>query len=122
MQLIHAGRKFGLPLTLGIFIGAFLVIFALQNTTVATVNVLSMALSLPLALLVTGALCAGALATIIAMIPGFIKHERYLKQLRADKKAAEDELAKYRIVIPLAPPEQTDDKIPVYVRPMAHQR
>lgn len=122
MGFINAGRKFGLPLFLGVLIGAFFVIFALQNTLVATIRVFSWSFSLPLALLVMGALSAGALATIVAMIPGFIKNERYIKGLEADKKAAENELAKYRIVIPLAPPDQYDSRIPVYVRPMTEQQ
>jgi uncharacterized integral membrane protein len=121
MELINAGRRFGLPLALGIVIGAFFVIFALENTTVTTINFVSWTLSLPLALLVTGALCLGAVATIIAMIPGFIKNERYIRELEEGKKAVEDELAKYSIVIPLAPPDQLNSKIPVYVRPIASQ-
>ena len=118
MGLINAGRKFGLPLFLGVLIGAFFVIFALQNTLVATIHVFSWSFSLPVALLIAGALCAGALVATVAMIPGFIKNERYIKELQADKKEAEDELSKYRIVIPLAPPEQHAQQIPVYVRPM----
>jgi len=118
MQLIQAGRKFGLPLALGILIGAFLVIFALQNTVLTTVNILGWTLSLPLAFLVSGSLVLGALTTIIAMIPGFIKNERYIKQLQAEKKEAQDELSKYRIVIPIAPPDQNLQQIPVYVRPL----
>ncbi|HEY4487731.1 MAG TPA: LapA family protein [Candidatus Paceibacterota bacterium] len=124
MQSIQAGRKFGLPLFLGVFIGAFFVIFALQNTLVTTVKVFSWSFSLPLALFVAGALCAGALATVIAMIPGFIKDERYIKRLENEKRAAEDELSKYRIVIPIAPPEQSMQMqgMPVYVRPMTKQQ
>ncbi|RJQ33687.1 LapA family protein [Candidatus Parcubacteria bacterium] len=72
---------------LGIVIGASLVSFALQNTADATVAFVGWTLSLPLALLVTGALTLGALGTIIAMIPGFIKNERYIKKLEADKKS-----------------------------------
>src|SRR3989338_5210363 len=90
MRLIQAGRTFGLPLFFGVLIGAFFVAFALQNAFVATVTVLSWHFSLPLALLVAGGLCAGALATVVAMIPGFIKNERYIKKLQAEKKAAED--------------------------------
>ena len=122
MQLIHAGRKFGLPLILGILIGAFIVVFALQNTLMTTVNVFNWHFSFPLALLVTGAICVGALATVIAMIPGFIKNERYIRELKAEKQQAQDELAKYSIVIPIAPPEQNAQQIPVYVRPMTNQQ
>src|SRR3989344_5690437 len=122
MQVTHTGWKFGLPLTLGVLIGIFAVIFALQNTFVATVNILSWHVTLPVALLLAGALGLGALATIVAMIPDAIKDERYMRQLQAQKKEVEDELAKYRIVIPLAPPEQNSQQIPVYVRPMTQQQ
>ena len=98
------------------------VVFALQNTFVATVNILSWHVTLPVALLLAGALGLGALATIVAMIPDAIKDERYMRQLQAQKKEVEDELAKYRIVIPLAPPEQNSQQIPVYVRPMTQQQ
>ena len=119
---MQSGRTFGLPLILGIVIGAALVIFALQNTAVTTITFMSSTLSLPLALLVTDALALGALAAILAMIPGFIKNERSIKRLKADKKATEDELATYRVVIPLAPPEQNGIQIPVYVRPLANSQ
>jgi uncharacterized integral membrane protein len=123
MQLLHAARKFGLPLILGIGIGAGLVIFAMQNTAIATIGFMSWHYSLSLALLVTGAIALGALATIIAMVPGFIKNERYIRELKAEKKAAEDELSKYRIIIPIAPPEQQlNQQVPVYVRPMPNQQ
>ena len=60
-------------LVLGIFIGAMVVMFALENTALITVSFFSDQVTAPLALIIIAAFVAGIGVTLIAMLPRFIR-------------------------------------------------
>jgi|SRR3989344_377209 len=103
MKLFN-GSRIVVPILFGIIIGAYVVVFALQNTVPLTLTLLSWHFSMPAALMLSAALALGAIVSIISLIPTFIRNDRYTKQLEEAKEAAESELSKYRITIPIAPP------------------
>lgn len=103
MKLFN-GSRIVVPILFGIIIGAYLVVFALQNTVPLTVTLLSWHASAPTALILITALALGATMSLLALVPTFIRNDRYIKKLEAAKEAAEHELSKYRITIPIAPP------------------
>ena len=98
------GSRVALPILFGVMIGASLVVFALQNTVPLTVTLLSWHVSMPAALMLAAALAFGAIVSIVSLVPTFIRNDRYIKRLEGAKEAAEHELSKYRITIPIAPP------------------
>jgi len=103
MNLFNGSRAV-VPVLFGVGIGASLVVFALQNTALFTVTLLSWHLSAPAALILMTALALGTTMSLLALVPTFIRNDRYLKQLTQAKETAEHELSKYRITIPIAPP------------------
>ena len=103
MKLFN-GSRIVVPILFGIIVGAYLVVFALQNTVPLTLTLLSWHFSMPAALMLSAALALGAIVSIVSLIPIFIRNDRYIKKLEEEKGAAEHELSKYRITIPIAPP------------------
>lgn len=94
-----------LPILLaGIFLGGLSVFFALENVSDVTVNVLIWQLTAPLATILLTTIFAGALMVSVGLLPGLLRDERRFKRVLAEKKALEDELSKYQITIPIAPP------------------
>ena len=80
-------------LILGILLGAVSVIFILQNTAFVTVTFLTSHLQGSLALILFLALTAGALITLLILLPSFVKDVFALSEARKQKKALEEELA-----------------------------
>ena len=103
MKLFN-GSRIVVPILFGIIIGAYVVVFALQNTALLTVTLFSWHFSAPAALMITASIALGAALSLLALVPTFIRNDRYTKQLEEAKEAAESELSKYRITIPIAPP------------------
>lgn len=88
---------------LGLLLGSALTIFALENATVITVTALSMQFSAPLGFLLMGIAALGAVASLVAFLPAVVKSDKRVAQLEQEKRVLENELDKYRIVIPVAP-------------------
>ena len=84
--------------------GALLVVFAIQNTLITTITLLSWHLSAPSALIFIATLALGSIATLLSLLPSFMRDDRAMKKLAADNKTLADELSKYHITIPIAPP------------------
>lgn len=93
-----------LALVLGIILGAGLTVFTLQNAGLATVSILAWHFSAPLAFVLVGVIGLAVLATLLALVPTVYRSERLAKKLAAEKGALEQELSKYHITFPVAPP------------------
>src|SRR3989344_5266040 len=87
-------------LILGVIIGGLAVIFALQNVAVVTVSFLQWEVTASLALVLLGSILAGALVTVLILLPSLIRDELYLSTLKRQKREAEDELARHRVTAP----------------------
>jgi|SRR3989344_2381413 len=103
MKLFN-GSRIVVPILFGVIIGAYLVVFALQNTSPLTLTLLSWHFSMPAALMLSASLALGAIVSIVSLVPTFIRNDRYIKKLEGEKEAAEHELSKYHITIPIMPP------------------
>lgn len=109
-------RMLILSIVLGIAFGAALTIFALENASVITISALSLHVTAPLALvLITGAAIASVI-TLLALLPSILRNEKRVRILEAQKATAEAELAKYTIVIPVAPPSHIASTVQVESR------
>ncbi len=93
-----------LALFLGILLGAGLTIFTLENASWITVSMLSWQFSAPLAFVLVGVISASVVITLLALLPIVIRGDRYAKKLEGEKKQLENDLSKYQITIPIAPP------------------
>jgi uncharacterized integral membrane protein len=91
-------------LALGIILGAGLTVFTLENAGPVTVTMLSYSLTAPMALVLVAVIAVSALAAILAVLPTMLRNEKRIKKLEIEKKEVENELAKYHITIPVAPP------------------
>ena len=83
-------------LILGLIIGGFAVLFALENIGVVTVSVMSLQLTAPLALILLTCMAVGAIITLLALLPSLVHDEMYLKTIKRQKAEIEEEFAKYR--------------------------
>lgn len=93
-----------LALVLGIILGAGLTVFTLQNAGWVTVSMLTWQLSAPLAFVLVGVIGVAIIATLLGILPTLFRYEAQAKKLQAEKRQLENELAKYQITIPVAPP------------------
>lgn len=81
---------------LGLLLGAAAVIFALQNVAVVTVSFFSWEITGSLALILSMAIGAGALAMILLVIPESAKNYFRHKKLLKENKNLEEELRKQK--------------------------
>ncbi|HWP61229.1 MAG TPA: LapA family protein [Candidatus Paceibacterota bacterium] len=95
-----------LAILLGILFGSALTVFAIENASVVSVSMLSWHFTAPVAFLLVGAAGIAAIITLVGTLPKLIRDERRIRVLQAQKREVENELSKYRIVIPVAPPSQ----------------
>ena len=96
-----------LSLVLGIVLGAVTVIFALQNVAVITVTFMTYQVTAPLALVLLATLLSGVLFSILIILPSLIRDTFYIRTMKKEKRALEDELAQYRLAHPVPPNTQT---------------
>lgn len=109
-----------LAIILGILFGSALTVFALENASTITLSMLSVQFSAPIAFVVVAAAGFSIVATLLALLPSMLRNEKQIKLLQAQKKQAEDELAKYTIVIPVAPPAQHASRMVIEEREKVH--
>jgi uncharacterized integral membrane protein len=83
----------------GAVLGAFSVVFVLQNITPITVTFLSWQIQGSLAVILFLALIVGMVITLLMVLPGLIRDEWRYSQLKKEKKQVEDELTTTRKVI-----------------------
>lgn len=100
----------------GIAFGSALTIFSLQNATVISVSFLSLHFAAPVAVLLVSAAGIAAVIALLGTLPLVLRAERRVREAQAQKVALEIELAKYRIIFPVAPPSQTMSPISVLAR------
>ncbi len=93
-----------LALVLGIVLGVGLTVFTLENAGWVTVNMLIWQLSAPLAFVLVGVIAVAVFATLLGLLPTLLRTEKQVRKLQVEKKQFTDELAKYQITIPIAPP------------------
>lgn len=117
MKYIH-GTQIVLATVAGIIGGAFLVVFALQNAAEISVTILTWHVALNTSLALMCAIALGAAVTILSFAPSFIRADRTIKRLEKEKKAVEEELAKYHITIPIAPPSVDASTLIMARRPL----
>lgn len=80
-------------LILGTILGAVSVVFVLQNITPITVTFFVWHIEGSLALVLFLALASGMLFTILMLVPGFIRDELRLANLKKRARQLEDEVA-----------------------------
>jgi uncharacterized integral membrane protein len=85
-----------ISLILGVLLGAFSVFFVLQNVAPVTVSFLSWQVDASLALVLFTTLAAGALTSVLLLLPSVIRDTWRMSNLRADKRQLEDENAALR--------------------------
>ncbi|MDE2071765.1 MAG: DUF1049 domain-containing protein, partial [Patescibacteria group bacterium] len=68
-------------------LGALLVVFAIQNTLITTVTLLAWHFSAPSALILMATLALGSMATLLSILPSFMRDDRAIKKLAADNTA-----------------------------------
>jgi uncharacterized integral membrane protein len=81
---------------LGLLLGAFAVIFALQNIAIVTVSFFSWEVTGSLALILSLAIALGILITLLLILPEFIKNYLNYKNLKAENSKLEEELRKQK--------------------------
>lgn len=86
-------------LLVGAILGALSVIFVLQNIVPITVTFLAWQIEGSLAVILFLAMMAGAIVTLLVLLPGLIRDEWRYAQLRKEKEKVEDELSTTRKVI-----------------------
>jgi len=96
---------------LSVIIGGVSVFFALQNAEAVTVSFLAWHASVPLADVLFITLLIGVLATFALGLPTAIRTDRRMRALLNEKEKLQEELAKYQITIPIAPPGITLDTL-----------
>ena len=93
-----------LALFLGIILGTGLTIFTIENATMVTVSLLTWQLTAPLAFVLVGVIGTAVLATLLGTLPTLLRSEKHAKKLQKENGRLVNELAKYQITIPIAPP------------------
>ncbi len=73
---------------LGMIIGALTVVFALENTTVVTVNFMEWHLTTSVGFIVLGAFLTGIATTIASMLPRLISNELHEYAIRREQQRA----------------------------------
>ncbi len=81
---------------LGLVLGAVSVIFALQNVTVVTVTFLAWQVTAPLAFILLGTMMCTVIVVLLMLLPSLIRDEFYVRAIKREKRAIEDEFAQYR--------------------------
>ncbi len=94
-------------LILGVIVGGLSVIFALQNVTVVTVNLLQWEITASLSLILIGSILCGAFVTLLMLLPSVIRDQMYVSTLKRQKREVEDEFAKHRIATTPTPTATT---------------
>lgn len=85
-----------ISLVLGIILGGITVIFALQNTAVVAVTFLSWQLTAPLALILLACMLGGIALVLLVILPFLIRDEMAARRITREKKAVEEDYARYR--------------------------
>lgn len=81
-------------LILGALLGAFAVVFAMDNSAIVTVHLLAWSFTAPLAIVLTSAAVFGILVVLVAMIPGAIQASMEEYAVRREQRKAELALAR----------------------------
>lgn len=81
---------------IGILLGIFSVIFALQNVVVVTVSFFSWQLTGSLALILLLAITSGILIAILLLLPEFVNNYFKYKNLKKENKDINEELRKQK--------------------------
>ncbi|MBI5457418.1 LapA family protein [Candidatus Kaiserbacteria bacterium] len=76
-------------LVLGALLGAFAVVFAMDNSALVTVHLLSWEVTAPLAIILMSAVVLGILVVLIAMIPRAIQRTMEEYAVRREKRKVE---------------------------------
>ena len=85
-----------LPLILGIILGAFTVIFALQNITVITVTFYTWQLEGSLALILLATVAMGIVIALLLVLPETVRSYFKYKNLKKENVRIEEELRKQK--------------------------
>lgn len=88
----------------GIILGGLSVLFALENLGAVTVTFLNWNMTASLATVILGTVLFTLCTIVVALVPALIRNDRRLRTLSHEKNELEQELNKYRITIPIAPP------------------
>jgi uncharacterized integral membrane protein len=88
----------------GIILGGLSVLFALENLSAVTVTFFNWQMTTSLATLILGTVLFTLCTVVIALVPALIRNDRRFKALWRENKELQNELSKYRITIPIAPP------------------
>lgn len=80
-----------LALILGALLGAFAVVFAIDNSALITVHLLSWDFTAPIAFVLIVAMLIGIIFTLVAMIPQAIRASMEAYAARREKRIAEVE-------------------------------
>lgn len=81
---------------LGLLLGAFAVVFTLQNTVVVTVNFFSYDFTGSLSIVLALAVLSGVIITLLLILPESIKNYFKNRKLRKENSRLEDELKKQK--------------------------
>ena len=80
-------------LILGALLGAFAVVFAVDNSTLVTVHLLAWQFTAPLAIILISATVLGIVVMLVAMIPQAVRNMMDDYAVRREKRKAEMALA-----------------------------
>lgn len=81
---------------IGLLLGVFAVIFALQNIAIITITFFSWQLTGSLALILLLAITSGILIAILLLLPEFVNNYFKYKNLQKENKKLEEELRKQK--------------------------
>ena len=81
---------------LGLLLGAVAVIFALQNTTIATVTFFSWQITSSMAIILLLSIISGILICLLILLPGSIQTALQFRALRKKTAKLEEELRKQK--------------------------
>lgn len=82
-----------LSLIIGIVLGAASILFAFENTTVVSLTFLGWQFASPIAVIVVLAVAVGVFIGILSALPSIVRRSWYIRTLRRENAALEDEVA-----------------------------
>ena len=88
-----------LILALGIIIGVVSVVFVMENATLATVSILSLEFTAPLALIILLSAVLGMIVTLLSMVPQAIREKLDELAARREQRRAEAAAAAQNVTV-----------------------
>ena len=103
-------------LVLGLLLGAFSVMFILQNITVVTVAFFSWQITGSLALILLCAILSGMVMMLLVLLPSLIRDKFYLSAVQEHKREVENELASTKQALVAAADRSQNENVVVVER------